>query len=91
MPPPDPTLPPKGLLIPIWGGLDHRWECQWVATLNPVKPSPLMTPPLSTSWIPILPLTLSINPTSTMCLNTDLLIMALLLIGEPMVAFLDLM
>ena len=57
----------------------------WI-TLNPVKPSPLMTPPLSTSWIPILPLTLSIKPTSTMCLNTLLLTMGLLLIGEPMVA-----
>ena len=56
----------------------------WIA-LNPVKPSPLMTPPLSTSWIPILPLTLSIKPTSTMCLNTLLLTMGLLLIGEPMV------
>ena len=60
-------------------------------TLNPVKPSPLMTPPLSTSWIPIPPLTLSIKPTSIMCLNTLLLIMGLLLIGEPMVALLDLM
>ena len=30
-------------------------------TLN-VKPSPLMTPPLSTSWTPIPPLTLSLNP-----------------------------
>ena len=44
-------------------------------TLNPVKPSPLMTPPLSTSWIPILPLTLSIKPTSIMYLNTLLLTM----------------
>ena len=57
-------------------------------TLNPVKPSPLMTPPLSTSWIPILPLTLSIKPTSIMCLNTLFPIMGLLLIGEPMVALL---
>ena len=60
-------------------------------TLNPVRHSPLMTPPLSTSWTPISPLTLSIKPTSTMCLNTPLLIMDLLLIGEPMVALLDLM
>ena len=60
-------------------------------TLNPVKPSPLMTPPLSTSWIPIPPLTLSIEPTSIMCLNTLLPIMDLLLIGKPMVALLDLM
>ena len=60
-------------------------------TLNPVKPSPLMTPPLSTSRIPIPPLTLSIKPSSIMCLNTPLLIMDLLLIGEPMVALLDLM
>ena len=60
-------------------------------TLNPVRHSPLMTPPLSTSWTPILPLTLSIKPTSIMCLITPLLIMALLLIGEPMVVLLDLM
>ena len=58
-------------------------------TLNPVRPSPFMTPPLSTSWIPIPPLTLSIKPTSIMCLNTLLPIMDLLLIGEPMVALLD--
>ena len=51
-------------------------------TLNPVKPSPLMTPPLSTSWIPIPPLTLSIRPTSIMCLNTLLPIMGLLLMGS---------
>ena len=56
--------------------------------LNPVKPSPLMTPPLSTSWTPIPPLTLSIKPTYIMCLNTLLPIMGLLLIGEPMVALL---
>ena len=56
-------------------------------TLNPVMPSPLMTPPLSTSWIPIPPHTLSIKTTSIMCLNTFLPIMGLLLIGEPMVAF----
>ena len=60
-------------------------------TLNPVRTSPLMTPPLSTSWTPIPPLTLSIKLTSTMCLNTPLLIMDLLLIAEPMVALLDLM
>ena len=62
-----------------------------LTTLNPVRPSPLMTPPLSTSWTPIPPLTLSIKHTSIMCLNTPLLIMDLLLIGEPMVALLDLM
>ena len=60
-------------------------------TLNPMKPSPLMTPPLSTSWIPIPPLTLSIKPTSSMSLNTLLLTMGPLLIGEPMVALLVLM
>ena len=54
--------------------------------LNPVKPSPLMTPPLSTSWTSIPPLTLSIKSTSIMCLNTLLPIMGPLLIGEPMVA-----
>ena len=71
----DPTPPPQiPLQTLIW------------TILNPVKPSPLMIPPLSTSWIPILPLTLSIKPTSTMCLNTPLLTMGLLLIGEPMVA-----
>ena len=58
-------------------------------SLNPMKPSPLMIPPLSTSWIPIPPLILSIKPTSIMCLNTLLPIMGLLLIGEPMVALLD--
>ena len=73
----DPT-PPDSLLILIW------------TTLNPVRPSPLMIPPLSTSWTPIPPLTLSIKPTSIMCLNTPLLIMDLLLIGDPMVALLDL-
>ena len=57
-------------------------------SLNPVKPSPLMTRPLSTSWTPIPLLTLSIKPTSIMCLNTLLPIMGLLLIGEPMVALL---
>ena len=54
-------------------------------TLNPVNPSPSMTPPLSTSWTPIPPLTLSIKPTSIMWLNTLLPIMDLLLIGEPVV------
>ena len=58
-------------------------------TLIPVKPLPLTTPPLSTSWIPIPPLTLSIKPTSIMCQNTLLPNMGLLLIGEPMVALLD--
>ena len=60
-------------------------------TLNPVTPSPLMTPPLSTSWIPIPPLTLSIRLTSIMSLNPPLLFIDFLLIGEPMVALLDLM
>ena len=60
-------------------------------TLNPVKHSPLMTPPLSTSWTPIPLLTLSIKPTSIMSLNTPPLILDLLLIGEPMVALLALM
>ena len=41
-----------------------------------------MTPPLSTSWIPIPPLTLSIKPTSIMSLNTPLLTMGPLLIGQ---------
>ena len=71
--------PPSPLQTLIW------------TTLNPVKPSPLMTPPLSTSWIPIPPLTLSIQPTSIMSLNTLLLTMGPLLIGEPMVALLVLM
>ena len=74
MQPPPPQIPLQTL---IW------------TTLNPVKPSPLMTPPLSTSWIPIPPFTLSIKPTSIMCLNTLLPNMGLLLIGEPMVALLD--
>ena len=52
---------------------------------------PFMTPPLSTSWTPIPPLTLSIKPTSIMSLNTTPLILDLLLIGEPMVALLALM
>ena len=53
-------------------------------TLNPVKPSPLMTLPLSTSWTHIPLLTLSIKPTSTMCLNTLLPIMVLLLMDETL-------
>ena len=97
--------PPKGLSIPMTQTLTpsrHPLTIPQViqppqlplqtliwTTLNPVKPSPLMTPPLSTSWIPIPPLTLSIKPTSIMCLNTLLPIMGLLLIGEPMVALLD--
>ena len=74
----DPTPPPPQIPLQtlIW------------TTLNPVKPLPFMTPPLSTSWIPIPPLALSIKPTSSMCLNTPLLITDLLLIGEPMVALL---
>ena len=75
-PPPPPQLPMQTM---IW------------TTLNPVRHSSSMTPPLSTSWTPIHPLTLSIKPTSIMCLNTPLLIMDLLLIGEPMVALLALM
>ena len=62
----------------------HLQTLIWT-TLSPVKPSPLMTPPLSTSWTHIPPLTLSIRLTSTMCLNTLLPIMGLSLIGEPMV------
>ena len=73
----DPT-PPDSLQTLIW------------TTLNPVRHSTLMTPPLSISWTPIPPLTLSIKPTSIMCLNTPLLTMGPLLIGEPMVALLDL-
>ena len=65
----------------------HLQTLIWT-TLSIVKPSPLMTPPLSTSWIPIPPLTLSINPTSIMCLNILPPIMGLLLIGEPIVALL---
>ena len=108
MPPPDPPLPPNGLLRLMTQTLEQpptdtrtgdptppppppppppKIPLQTLisTTLNPVKPSPLMTPPLSTSWIPILPHTLSIKPISTMCLNTLLLTMGLLLIGEPMV------
>ena len=76
----DPTPPPLILLQTlIW------------TTLNPARPSPLMTPPLSTSWTPSPPLSQSIKPTYIMCRNTPRLIMDLLLIGEPMVALLDLM
>ena len=75
----DPTPPQSPLQTLTW------------TTLNPVTPSPLMTPPLSTSWVPIPPLTLSIKPTSIMSLNTLLLTMGPLLIGEPMVALLVLM
>ena len=75
----DPNPPQIPLQTLIW------------TTLNPVKPSPLMTPPLSTSWIPILPHTLLIKPTSIMSQNTLLLTMGPLLIGEPMVALLVLM
>ena len=90
MPLPDPPLHPKGLSIPMTQTLtpsSHPLTLPQVipllqiplqtmiwTTLNPVRHSPLMTPPLSTSWTPILPLTLSIKPTSTMCLNTPLLI-----------------
>ena len=86
MQPPDPPLLPKGLSIPMTQTLTPRsppltlppviqplqiplQTLIWTI-LNPVKPSPLMTPPLSTSWTPIPPLTLSIKPTSIMCLNT---------------------
>ena len=103
MPPPDSPLHPKGLSIPMTKTLTpslHPLKLPQViqplqiplqtliwTTLNHVRHSPLMTPPLSTSWTPIPPLTLSIKPTSIMCLNTPLLIVDLLLIGEPMVAF----
>ena len=107
MPPPDPPLHPKELSIPMTQTLtpsSHPLTIPQViqplqiplqtliwTTLNLVRHSPLMTPPLSTSWTHIPPLTLSIKPTSIMCLNTPLLIMDLSLIGEPMVALLDLM
>ena len=55
---------------------------------EPCEAFTLMTPPLSTSWTPIPPLTLSIKPTSIICLNILLPIMGLLLIGAPMVALL---
>ena len=65
----------------------HLQTLIWI-TLSPVNPSPLMTPPLSISWIPIPPLTLSTKPTPIMCLNILPPIMGLLLIGGPMVALL---
>ena len=71
-PPPDtPTGDPSPQDSPVDPDLDNTH----------VKPSPLMTPPLSTSWMPIPPLTLSIKPTSIMCLNMLPPIMGLLLIG----------
>ena len=82
------TLTPSILPTDTATGLQVRLQTLIWKTLNPVKPSPLMTPPLSTSWIPIPPLTLSLKPTSIMCLNTNLPIMGLLLTGEPMVALL---
>ena len=98
MPPPDPPLHPKGLSIPMTQTLTpsihpltlpqviqslqiHLKTLIWT-TLSHVKPSPLMTPPLSTSSIHIPPLTLSIKPTSIMCLNILPPIMGLLLIGS---------
>ena len=99
-----PPLHPKGLSIPMTQTLTPsllpltlpqviqplqipQQTMIWTI-LNPVKPSPLMTPPLSTSWTPIPLLTLSIKPTFIMGLNTLLPIMGPLLIGEPMVALL---
>ena len=58
----------------------HLYTLIWT-TLSHVKPLPLMTPPLSTSWMPIPSLTLSIKHTSIMCLNILPTIMGLLLIG----------
>ena len=98
------TPPPKGLSIPMTQTLTPSINpltlpkviqplqiplqtLIWTI-LNPVKSSPLVTPPLSTSWTLIPPLTLSITPTSIMCLNTLLPIMVLLLIWEPMVVLL---
>ena len=95
--PPDPPLHPNWLSIPMPQTLTPRSHpltlpqviqplqiplqtLIWT-TLSHVKPSPLMTPPLSTSWIPIPPLTLSTKPTSIMCLNILPPIMDLLLIG----------
>ena len=79
MPPPDQPLHPKGLSIPMTQTLTPRihpltlpqviqplqipQQTMIWTILNPVKPSPLMTPPLSTSWTPIPLLTLSMNPT----------------------------
>ena len=71
---PHPEQPPLTLPQVIQPLLIPLQTLIWT-TLNPVKPSPLMTPPLSTSWTPIPPLTLSINPTSIMCLYTLLPIM----------------
>ena len=97
MPPPDPPLHPNGLSIPMIQTLTpsshpltlsqviqplqiHLQTLIWT-TLSHVEPSPLMTPPLSTSWMSIPPLTLSIKPTSIMCLSILPPIMGLLLIG----------
>ena len=96
MPPPDKSLHPEGLSIPITQTItpsSHRLTLPQVTqplqshlqtpiwtTLSHVKPSPLMTPPLSISWMPISPLTLSTKPTSTMCLDSLPPIMGLLLI-----------
>ena len=82
-PPPDTPTGDPTLQIPL--------QTMIWTTLNPVKHSPLMTSPLSTSWTPIPCLTLSIKPTSIMSLNTPPLILDLLLLGEPIVALLDLM
>ena len=65
MPPPDPPLHPNGLSIPMTQTLSSPRTPQ-LTTPSPVKPSPLMTPTLSTSLIPIPPLTLTIGPTSIM-------------------------
>ena len=76
MPPPDQHLHPKGLPIPMTQtftpsrhplklsqGIQplqiHLSTLIWT-TLSHVKPSPLMTPPLSNSWMPIPPITMSI-------------------------------
>ena len=73
------TLPPviHPLQIPLYTMI-------WT-TLSPVKPSPLMTPPSSISWMPTPPTTLSTKHTSIMCLNNLPPIMGLSLVGEPMV------
>ena len=58
-------------------------------TLNPVKPSPFDDSTLEHIMDTYSPsYSLSIKPTSIMCLKTLLPIMDLLLIGEPMVALL---
>ena len=72
-------------LPPVIQPLQIHLETMIWTTLSPVKPLPLMTPPLSISQMPIPPLTLSTKPTSTMCLHTLPPIMGLSLIGEPMV------